>query len=598
MSDEQAAPRKSKKLGRGLSALLGDDDTEDTGAEDSGRGERGGRSIPIGSLKAGPFQPRRHFNQSDLEDLANSIREQGVLQPILVRRDQNSETYEIIAGERRWRAAQMAQIHEVPVLVRELDDETALEIAIIENVQRRDLLHIEEAEGYRRLMDEFGHTQEEVAQSVGKSRSYVANQVRLLNLPEDVRDMLREEKISSGHARALLMADDPSELAREVVAKSLNVRQTERLAQQSRMEPDDSSSSPPKSRKQSTQSHDKDADTIALERDLSEKLGMLVSITHDTASGAGELAIKYLSLEQLDGLIERLGTKGTASHSTRSVAVAPADLAPIPSDGEIDSDELDEPDQNDDIETDPIAVSYGETLDESSIFNSPLSGLDLSEEEEEAEDDFDDDDLDLIDDEDRPDPLEAINPDPDGSTEVDPEIELSLDSLIDDDPLASLTEAAADASTAGGDAALAALGGASTEEAFEFDEGEEDSSETDADDLDDDDDEDLDLDSIDLDVDDPLASLTEATGDMGGGGDAALTALGARENTAEEEDEDEDLTSLDSLTEDETEEEVGTSEAAASGEFPSWPFEDEDEDDEDEDLDLDLDLDLEEDEKP
>ena len=298
MTDDSTR-RRTNKLGRGLSALLGDEE-EDQAQLDRLRQTR---SLPVERLVPGPFQPRRRFDADELAELAESIREQGVLQPVLVRRAADGETYEIIAGERRWRAAQLAQLHEIPVLVREFDDRTAMEIALVENVQRRDLTALEEAEGYHRLIEEYGHSQEDIGRAVGKSRSHVANTLRLLNLPAEVRSLLEDGQLTAGHARALLGQDDAAELAREVVTRRLNVRDTEKLVQRRRMEP-----AAPRPRKPKAEAGRaaKDADTLALERDLGIRLGLAVSIEHDTGSGGGELTVHYDDLDQLDMLIERL----------------------------------------------------------------------------------------------------------------------------------------------------------------------------------------------------------------------------------------------------------------------------------------------------
>ena len=200
MTDDPTRRRATNKLGRGLSALLGDEE-EDQAQLDRLRQTR---SLPVERLTPGPFQPRRRFDAEELAELAESIREQGVLQPVLVRRAPDGDSYEIIAGERRWRAAQLAQLHEIPVLVREFDDRTAMEIALVENVQRRDLTALEEADGYHRLIEEYGHSQEEVARAVGKSRSHVANTLRLLNLPGEVRTLLEDGQLTAGHARTLI----------------------------------------------------------------------------------------------------------------------------------------------------------------------------------------------------------------------------------------------------------------------------------------------------------------------------------------------------------------------------------------------------------
>jgi ParB family chromosome partitioning protein len=287
MSDEKSRPRQ---LGRGLSALLGED-AADYAALDQVRATK---TVPIASLKPGRYQPRRRFAEEEIESLADSIRERGILQPLLVRRDPNdASSYEIVAGERRWRAAQLAQIHEVPVIIKDLTDSGALEVALIENVQRQDLNPLEEGAGYGRLIEEFGYTQEALGKIVGKSRSHVANTLRLLNLPALVRKLVEDGTLSAGHARALLNAEDPEGLARKVVSKGLNVRQTEKLVQR-RREPEEAA--PPAA--------SKDADTIALERDLSNLLGLKVSVKFK--SGGGELTIHYTTLDQLDEVLRRL----------------------------------------------------------------------------------------------------------------------------------------------------------------------------------------------------------------------------------------------------------------------------------------------------
>lgn len=303
------AEDKRRKLGRGLSALLGDSGVvaatavaENAGplAEDGGATPTGLRTLPVAQLKPGKFQPRRQFDEAAIADLVESVRTKGVLQPILVRPHQG--LYEIIAGERRWRAAQRAQLHEVPVIVREFSDKEALEVALVENLQRQDLTALEEAEGYRRLVEEFDHTQEELAKAVGKSRSHVANMMRLLALPEPVKDMLDQGQLSAGHARALLTAPDPVGLARQVVDKQLNVRQTEKLAGG-----ENGTAKPGKGRGQG-KLFDKDADTAALERDLTEQLGCRVTLT--SSGKGGELTIHYGSLEQLDDILSRLSRSG------------------------------------------------------------------------------------------------------------------------------------------------------------------------------------------------------------------------------------------------------------------------------------------------
>ncbi|MEK9660852.1 MAG: ParB/RepB/Spo0J family partition protein [Alphaproteobacteria bacterium] len=291
-----------RRLGRGLSALLGDE-TEDYASLDKALVAR---SVPIESLAPGRFQPRRHFDETELAGLADSIREKGVLQPIVVRRqDGQAAEYEIIAGERRWRAAQRAQLHEVPVLVRDLSDQDALEIALIENLQREDLNAIEEANAYQRLMDEFAHTQEALSKTVGRSRSHVANTLRLLGLPEPVQALIVDGSLSAGHARTLIGAADPEAAAHQIVARGLSVREAEQLAQSARPKPP-----------RATTRVEKDADTVALERDLSGMLGLTVSIRPRGADKrAGSLMIEYKNLDQLDDVLQRL-SRGTGSGMT------------------------------------------------------------------------------------------------------------------------------------------------------------------------------------------------------------------------------------------------------------------------------------------
>ena len=282
---------KRRHLGRGLSALLGDDGAEPASSDAS----RPPRFISLDLLRPGRFQPRRRFGQEEMDSLEASIREKGVIQPILVRKT-SDQAYEIIAGERRWRAAQRAGLHELPVVVRELNDREALEIALVENVQRADLSPIEEALGYQRLMTEFDHTQEQLSKVVGKSRSHVANLLRLLDLPPGVKTLLDGGKISAGHARALLGVEDAETLARQIVARNLNVRQTERLTQLGKKR---------NARKQTLSA--KDTDTLALERELSALLGLKVTLK--PSGKAGDLSIRYESLEQLDDVVQRLSAK-------------------------------------------------------------------------------------------------------------------------------------------------------------------------------------------------------------------------------------------------------------------------------------------------
>ncbi|MEC9347594.1 MAG: ParB/RepB/Spo0J family partition protein [Pseudomonadota bacterium] len=294
--DDDTPKRSSKGLGRGLSALLGEDPADD---EVALARVRGIRNLPTADLRPGKYQPRRQFDEEEMRALVLSIRRQGVLQPILVRHHPaESGAYEIIAGERRWRAAQQAQLHEVPVLIRDFDDRETLEVALVENLQRQDLNPLEEAEAYRRLADEFGHAQAEIAEAVGKSRSHVANTVRLLALPDDVKDYVRSGRLSAGAARAILTADDPAALARQAVERGLNVRELEAI----RRDVDQAASTP--AGRKSRGSQQKDPDTQALERSMAEALGIEVDIRHK--GQGGEVRLRYQTLEQLDLLCQRL----------------------------------------------------------------------------------------------------------------------------------------------------------------------------------------------------------------------------------------------------------------------------------------------------
>ena len=277
-------------LGRGLSALMADVNL-DAAQKDEARAKRE-HLLPIERVFPNPKQPRRDFPETALEELAASIREKGIIQPLIVRERAEAGTYEIVAGERRWRAAQRAQLHEVPALIRDLTDTEVLEIAIIENIQRADLNPVEEAAGYKQLMERFGHTQEKVAEALGKSRSYIANLLRLLTLPEEVLGWLREGTLSQGHARALITATDPVGLARRVLDKGLSVRETEALAR----------TASGAKRPRATPVPEKDADTRVLEQDLSANLGMKVSIDHRPGAAGGAITIRYESLESLDDL--------------------------------------------------------------------------------------------------------------------------------------------------------------------------------------------------------------------------------------------------------------------------------------------------------
>lgn len=271
--------KKPRGLGMGLSALLGDGPSETAGAP---------AVLPVEALEPGPYQARGPMDPDALRELADSIREHGVLQPILVR-PHGRGSYQIIGGERRWRAAQMARLHEVPVVVREMDDRAAMAAGLVENLQREDLNALEEAEGYRRLMEEFGLKAEGLGDAVGKSRSHVANTLRLLNLPTKVRDMLGRGSLTAGHARALLTADDPVRLADLVVTRGLNVRQTEALA---------ASAGTERERKAV------DPETRSLAKNLSDHLGLRIAIEHRGRSG--KVTISYRDLDQLDGVVRLL----------------------------------------------------------------------------------------------------------------------------------------------------------------------------------------------------------------------------------------------------------------------------------------------------
>ncbi len=288
-----ADPKKNRGLGRGLSALMADVGPEPT--QTAAAPKRPDLVVPIERVFPNPDQPRRSFTEDQLQDLAASIKAKGIIQPLIVRaRPSRDGEYEIVAGERRWRAAQMAQLHEIPVLLREFNDTEVLEVAIIENIQRADLNPVEEAMGYRQLMDKFGHTQEKLAEELGKSRSYLANLMRLLQLPDDVQDLLVAGKLSAGHARALITADDPSALAKQVVSQGLSVRATEALTKK---KADTNKAGMPKTRGGPSE---KDADTKALESDLSAAIGLPVQINHKPGGEAGHISIKYATLDQLD----------------------------------------------------------------------------------------------------------------------------------------------------------------------------------------------------------------------------------------------------------------------------------------------------------
>ena len=324
---------RRKGLGRGLSALLGDNGSEDYAALDK---LRTSKSVPIESLKPNRYQPRRHFDEEQLDHLAESIRDKGMLQPILVRRfGDQPNAYEIIAGERRWRAAQRAQLHEVPVLIKDLTDLEALEVALVENVQRQDLTAIEEALGYKRLADEFGYTQEQLAHGVGKSRSHIANLLRLLTLPPPVQWMVETGELTAGHARALIGTSDPETLAKRIVEQGLTVRQIEQLVAGANADPEAPlpSEPPPKTGRKSTGGEAvpadaaKDADTLALERSLSTALGLKVAVQH--RGDRGEIKIFYSDLDQLDDLCHRL-IKGAPIPAPEEDPLEPGDTGQDP----------------------------------------------------------------------------------------------------------------------------------------------------------------------------------------------------------------------------------------------------------------------------
>ncbi|CUX30211.1 MULTISPECIES: ParB/RepB/Spo0J family partition protein [Agrobacterium] len=293
MSDDLS----KRRLGRGLAALIGEMDQPVPVGEPQ-RAVNADRTIPIEFIARSQRNPRRHFDENELQDLAASIRQHGIVQPVVVR-TVGVNRYEIIAGERRWRAAQLAGFTDVPVIVRDVDDRTALELAIVENVQRSDLNPLEEAMGYEQLIAEHGYTQNDLGEIIGKSRSHVANSLRLLKLPDPVRDMLADGSLSAGHARALVSTSDPATLARTIVSKGLSVRDAERLAQNDIKSQGEIAEKRP--------AGEKDSDTIALERSLSDALGLDVKISHK--GGSGQIRIGYRTLEQLEAVCRLLEQK-------------------------------------------------------------------------------------------------------------------------------------------------------------------------------------------------------------------------------------------------------------------------------------------------
>ena len=290
-------PNKNRGLGRGLSALMADVNPESS-SDQSNAGRRPDQVVPVEKIYPNPDQPRRAFDDSALQELARSIAEKGVIQPLIVREHPTkSASYEIVAGERRWRASQIAKLHEVPVVIRSYSDTEVLEVAIIENIQRADLNPIDEAAGYRQLMDKFGHTQEQLATALGKSRSHIANHVRLLSLPDGVVAYLESGQLSAGHARTLVGHDDAQKLADHIVSKGLSVRDAERLAK---------AGLTPKKAATKNVRQEKDADTKMIEAELSAALRMKVTIDHDTRGEGGKLTVSYKSLDQLDDLLGAL----------------------------------------------------------------------------------------------------------------------------------------------------------------------------------------------------------------------------------------------------------------------------------------------------
>jgi ParB family chromosome partitioning protein len=289
-----AKPSSTRGLGRGLSALLGDGPV----TQDNSSKGNGSRTVAIDLLSANPFQPRRTFDETDLRELTESIRANGVLQPVVVRTDpKDPGRFQLIAGERRWRSAQRAGLHEIPVVIREMSDDDALEVAIVENVQRAGLNAIEEALGYQALVERFSYTQEDLATNIGKSRSHIANMLRLLQLPTRIRQMLEEGQLTAGHARALITARDPIALAEEAARKGLSVREVEALVNAARTEPAKGG------RKGKLP---KDIDTVRLERDIKSAIGCAVSIDVDAAKESGKLVIRFADMDKLDAVTQRL----------------------------------------------------------------------------------------------------------------------------------------------------------------------------------------------------------------------------------------------------------------------------------------------------
>lgn len=293
MNDRTNKPRG---LGRGLSALMSDVAITPNAGDDSPKTPD--LFVAVERVEPNPNQPRRSFNEDALSELASSIKEKGIIQPLIVRvMPNNPNKYEIVAGERRWRAAQRAQLHEVPVIIREFSDTEVLEVAIIENIQRADLNAIDEAAGYKQLMDRFSHTQDNLATALGKSRSHIANMLRLLNLPEEVRGYVVEGKLSAGHARTLVGNEDAVAIARKIIAEGLSVRDAEKLAKGAKPET-------PKEKR--PRALEKDPDTVQLEQELTATLKIKVSIDHDAGKESGRISLQYKDLDQLDEILRLL----------------------------------------------------------------------------------------------------------------------------------------------------------------------------------------------------------------------------------------------------------------------------------------------------
>ena len=286
---------KSRGLGRGLSSLMGDLKNEPLTSNENSESQTVEKLVPVEKIYPNPNQPRKSFQEEKLIELANSIKTKGIVQPLIVRKKKGTkESFEIVAGERRWRAAQRAQIHELPVIIKEFTDIEVLEIAIIENVQRADLNPIEEALGYKNLMENFDHTQDGLSKEIGKSRSHIANLLRLLNLPSSVQELLISGQLTAGHARALVTCDNPLAVAKQIISLGLSVRDAERLAK----------NVSDKKVSNKTKTKEKPADTVLLEADLSAALKMKVSINHEEGKEKGLISITYKSLDELDRISE------------------------------------------------------------------------------------------------------------------------------------------------------------------------------------------------------------------------------------------------------------------------------------------------------